>query len=309
MPSFSLQVTRFAFSSLERLSPKAAGTVAFHLFCHTPSRKPKGSKARAVFSLGRQRLKRADRSTLATLGGRVASYRFSAMDEASPAKRVLIVHGWGSRSEYLTDLAMGLHARGADVVMLDLPGHGSSSGRVLELRKAAEAIGVAERHYGRFDAVIGHSFGGAAVVMAGGGVFRGIPQLQADRFVLIGSPSQMGDVFGGFAKAVGLGQGALEAMNARVHRLAGVPVDALDSVEISRQLDPHLLIVHAEDDKEVHVKHAHRFVDLSPKVRHLWANGHGHRRIISAPEVIAAVGDYVFLSESVGTPPARISHM
>ena len=305
MSPFALRLTRFAFSSLERLSPDLAGRVAFRLFCFTPSRKPKGGKAETVFHRGRRRLETAHCAMLATKDGRVTSYRFPADAGKAAAPRVLVVHGWGSRSEYLTDLAIGLHERGADVVMLDLPGHGASSGRVLELRKAAEAIGVAERHYGSFDAVIGHSFGGAAVVMAAGAVFDGVPRLTARRLVVIGAPSHMGDVFGGFAKMIGLGPQALEAMNRRVFRLAGVPVDALDSVAVSQRIDPDLLVVHAEDDKEVPMAHAQRFAGVSAKVQHIWANGHGHRRIVSAPEVISAVGDFVGLSDPMSQPAAR----
>lgn len=298
MPSFPLKVTRLAFAQLERLSPRFAGRVAFELFCRTPSRKPKGDKARNVFMVGRNRLRRASIVRLALTRGMAAAHHLSPETGRKSGRRILIVHGWGSRAEYVTDLALGLHQTGADVVILDLPGHGASTGRRLDLKIAAEAIVAAERHFGRFDGVVGHSFGGAATMMAAGQVFQDLHQLEAGRIALIGSPSSMGEVFNGFATMVGLGRGSVDAMRSRVMAIAGVRVEELDGVSVARRIDRPLLVVHAEDDKEVNVGHAQRYIGVSPHVRHLWANGHGHRRIVSAPEVIQAVASFLTDADS-----------
>lgn len=299
MPSFPLKVTRLAFAQLEKLSPGVAGRIAFELFCRTPSRKPKGTKARQVFMLGRNRLRQATLVRLALSRGMAAAHHLPAEGEAERS-RILVVHGWGSRAEYLSDLAWGLRETGADVVVLDLPGHGASSGRRLDLKIAAEAIVAAERHFGRFDGVVGHSFGGAAVMMAAGGVFSDLQTLKATRIALIGSPSSMGEVFNGFASMVGLGRSSVGAMRSRAVEIAGARVEDLDGVSVARRIDRPLLVVHAEDDKEVNVGHAQRYIGVSPHVRHLWANGHGHRRIVSAPEVIAAVASFLTGAELSG---------
>ncbi|MGL3605234.1 alpha/beta hydrolase [Rhizobium sp. G187] len=293
MASLAHKVTRLTLSQLERVAPAASGRLAFELFCLTPSRKPKGSKAREAFDVGRERLRGAIVTKLALSKGMAAMHHWpQSSGDPSPA-RVLVVHGWGSRAEYLSALAVGLRQAGADVVLLDLPGHGASSGRRLDLRIATEAILAAERQFGAFDGVVGHSFGGAAVMMAAGGVFADIGTLKARRIALIGSPSSMADVFNGFAKSVGLGRTSIAAMRSRAFDLVGCSVDELDGVSVARRIDRPLLVVHAEDDKEVHVGHAQRYIGVSPHVRHLWANGHGHRRIVSAAEVISAVGDFL----------------
>lgn len=304
MPSFPLKVTRLAFAQLEKLSPGVAGRIAFELFCRTPSRKPKGTKARQVFMLGRNRLRQATLVRLALSRGMAAAHHLPAEGEAE-RRRILVVHGWGSRAEYLSDLAWGLRQAGADVIVLDLPGHGASSGRRLDLKIAAEAIVAAERHFGRFDGVVGHSFGGAAVMMAAGGVFSDLQTLKATRIALIGSPSSMGEVFNGFAAMVGLGRSSVGAMRSRAVEIAGARVEELDGVSVARRIDRPLLVVHAEDDKEVNVGHAQRYIGVSPHVRHLWANGHGHRRIVSAPEVIAAVASFLSGAELAGQSGER----
>lgn len=304
MPSFPLKVTRLAFAQLEKLSPGVAGRIAFELFCRTPGRRPKGAKARQVFMVGRNRLRQATLVRLALSRGMAAAHHLPAEGEAD-RRRILVVHGWGSRAEYLSDLAWGLRQTGADVIVLDLPGHGASSGRRLDLKIAAEAIVAAERHFGRFDGVVGHSFGGAAVMMAAGGVFSDLQTLKAGRIALIGSPSSMGEVFNGFATMVGLGRSSVGVMRSRALEIAGARVEELDGVSVARRIDRPLLVVHAEDDKEVNVGHAQRYIGVSPHVRHLWANGHGHRRIVSAPEVIAAVASFLTGAELAGQSGER----
>lgn len=299
MPSFPLKVTRLAFAQLEKVSPTVAGRIAFELFCRTPSRRPKGDKAKQVFIVGRSRLRQASTVRLALTRGMAAAHHLKSGPESSSVPRFLVVHGWGSRAEYLSEMALGLRETGAEVVVLDLPGHGASSGRRLDLKIAAEAIVAAERHFGRFDGVVGHSFGGAAVMMAAGRVFPELQPLNAPRIALIGSPSSMGEVFNGFASMVGLGRGSVGAMRNRAMDLVGAQVEDLDGVAVARRIDRPLLVVHAEDDKEVNVGHAQRYIGVSPHVRHLWANGHGHRRIISAPEVIAAVASFLAGAEGV----------
>ncbi|MDH4439663.1 MAG: alpha/beta hydrolase [Rhizobium sp.] len=296
MTSFGLKVTRQAFAQLERLSPTLSGRLAFELFCRTPSRKPTGAKARRVFQAGAERLRQASMVRLALSRGMAAAHHLGQVTTAPEAEtpaRILVVHGWGSRAEYLTELAMGLLDAGAEVVLLDLPGHGASSGRRLDLKIAAEAIVAAERHFGRFDGVVGHSFGGASVMMAAGAIFNDFRRLEARRIALIGAPSSIGEVFSGFATAIGLGRPGLSALRARAIDLGGRAIEDLDCVAVARRLDRPLLVVHAEDDKEVNVGHAQRYIGVSPRIRHLWANGHGHRRIVSAPEVIRAVGDFL----------------
>ncbi|WP_377275027.1 alpha/beta hydrolase [Rhizobium sp. R86522] len=299
MPSFPLKVTRLAFAQLEKVSPTVAGRIAFELFCRTPSRRPKGDKARQVFIAGRSRLRQASTVRLALTRGMAAAHHLSSQSGSGSAPRFLVVHGWGSRAEYLSEMALGLRETGAEVVVLDLPGHGASSGRRLDLKIAAEAIVAAERHFGRFDGVVGHSFGGAAVMMAAGRVFPELQPLNAPRIALIGSPSSMGEVFNGFAAMVGLGRGSVGAMRNRAMDLVGAQVEDLDGVAVARRIDRPLLVVHAEDDKEVNVGHAQRYIGVSPHIRHLWANGHGHRRIVSAPEVIAAVASFLAGAEGM----------
>lgn len=291
MPSFAAKVTRFGFSSLGRISPEFASRAALALFCRTPPRRPTTGKAKKTFAEGARKLAMAEKLAVHYGSAKVGVHRIGSPSCSAP--RILVVHGWGSRAEYLADLAMGLREAGAEVFVLDLPGHGRSSGRILDMRMAAVAMSAVEERFGPFDAAVGHSFGGAALMTAAGGSFPGIPAFSARRLAVIGSPSRIEDVFDSFARMAGLTPATAVALAKRAQRRVGCPVEALDGVPIALRLAKPLLVVHAEDDKEVGADQARRYLDLSELIRHHWANGHGHRRIVSSPEVIAAVADFL----------------
>lgn len=298
MPSFAIKVTRFGFSALGRVSPELASRAALALFCRTPAKRPRENKAKLAFSEGARKLAQAEKLKLGRQGFKVGVQRIGSPNCQAP--RVLVVHGWGARAEYLADLAMGLREAGAEVFVLDLPGHGRSFGRRLDMRMAAEAMAIVQERFGPFDAAVGHSFGGAALMAAAGGSFPGIPVVTAKRLAVIGSPSRIEDVFTGFVKMVGLTPATGRALVARTERRVGCPVQALDGVPIALRLRKPLLVVHAEDDKEVSAEQARRYQGLADHIHHHWANGHGHRRIVSAPGVIAAVSDFLLAHGGFG---------
>lgn len=292
MAPFALEVTRFGFSLAGLLSPGFAGRLAFSLFCRTPSRRPKDGKAASALARGAEQLAGAERIVLPISRGTVAARRLGAASTDAP--RVLIVHGWGSRAEYLARLAADLHKAGAEVVLLDLPGHGHSSGRHLNLRLAAEAICAVQERLGFFDVAIGHSFGGAAVMTAIGGIFPGACRFEPGRVVLLAAPSNIHWVIDGFCGMLKLRPSVRRAMVKRAEAVAGCPVDALDTVPIAARIGREILVLHAEEDKEVHAEHARRLESAGSHVAVRWANGLGHRRIVAVPDVIAEIASFVF---------------
>lgn len=287
MASFALNVIRLGLTAAGRAAPKMTGRLAFELFCRTPSRRPKGEKARLAVEAGRQRLSRAVEMPFDMAHGPVMAYRFPS---AQPrAKRFLVVHGWGAGALYVSELAESLASTGAEVVVLDLPGHGKSAGRRLNMRMAVDAVIEAQARFGPFDGAIGHSFGGAGLMIAHGGVMAGAGHLAVAKLAVIGSPSEMHWLFRDFSNALRLSPAVRRELVHHAETVAGCSLDAFDTVAISQRLRAPLLVVHAEDDKEVAVDHARRYGSAGPHVRFHWANGYGHRRIVSAPEVMQGI--------------------
>lgn len=286
MASFGLKVIRLALRGVATISPDAAGRAAFRLFATTPRRRPRTAKESELLSRSEGWMRQAQRVPLAFHGGTAVAHRFAARPCEAFAGRVLVVHGWGSRAAYLSTLTEALVAAGHEVVALDLPGHGASRGRTLTLPMAVRAIDAAWQRFGGFDYFCGHSFGGAALACAASGLVPAVPAHRPRRLVTIGSPSEMTWLFKDLGRFLKLGPVAQTALENHVERIAGAPLSAFDAASGAGRLTSPMLVIHAEDDKEVPALHARRYASSGPNVTLEWANGFGHRRIVSAEPVI-----------------------
>jgi pimeloyl-ACP methyl ester carboxylesterase len=292
MASFALKVIRQALGATALVSPDAAGRLAFRIFATTPTRRPAGEKERALLAQSQGWMRQAERVSLSFPGGRAMAHRFRARACEAYQGRVLVVHGWGSRAAYLSALTSGLVAAGHEVVALDLPGHGTAPGRTLTLPMAVRAIDAAWQRFGGFDYFCGHSFGGAALACAAAGLIPAVPAHAPRRIVSIGSPSEMTWLFKELGRMLALGRPAQAALERHVETIAGVPLEAFDAANSVGTLSVPMLVVHAEDDKEVPASHARRYGAAGPNVTVHWANGLGHRRIVSADAVIDRIADF-----------------
>lgn len=276
-------------------SPEKAGEYAFRLFTRTRSTKPQSEKERAALLKARARMAEAETVRVMIPGSVVATHVFRPLPGQATGGQVLIVHGYRSRSDHMVALAGGLVASGQTVVCLDLPGHGASSGRVLHLPKAVEAIDAAWRQHGPFDAFVGHSFGGPSVMAAAAGAILHVPQRLPGRIVTIAAPSNMEDVFRWAGNLMGLEPAAQSAFERQILRVAGRPLSEFRVDRLLHDLRIPMLAIHAEDDKEVAFSNAEAIAALGPHVQLMRANGFGHRRIMSALPVISAVTDFIRL--------------
>jgi pimeloyl-ACP methyl ester carboxylesterase len=286
MASFGMKVIRLALRSVAALSPDIAGRAAFRLFATTPGRRPRTAKERELLARSEGWMRQAERVQLAFEGGTAVAHRFAARPCQAFSGRVLVVHGWGSRAAYLSALTEGLVAAGHEVVALDLPGHGAAGGRTLTLPLAVKAIDAAWQRFGGFDYFCGHSFGGASLACAASGLVPSVPAHRPRRLVTIGSPSEMTWLFKDLGRFLKLAPQAQDALERHVERIAGAPLSAFDAANGAGRLKTPMLVIHAEDDKEVPALHARRYAAAGANVTLEWANGFGHRRIVSAEPVI-----------------------
>lgn len=293
MASLLEKITRAGFRIADAVSPEKAGELAFRLFTRTRSTKPQSEKERIALDKARVRMAEAETVRLMIPGSVVATHVFRPSVTDDNGGRVLIVHGYRSRSDHMVAMADTLVAAGFTAVCLDLPGHGASTGRVLHLPKAVEAIDAAWRQHGPFDAFVGHSFGGPSVLAAAAGAILHVPRRQPKRIVTIAAPSDMGDVFRWAGEFFGLSPAAQRSFESQVMRVAGRPLSEFRVDRMAHDLSVPMLVIHAEDDKEVAFENARTIAALGSHVELFRANGYGHRRIVSAPPVTAAVADFV----------------
>ena len=298
MASLLEKATRLGLGVVDRFSPERAGNLAFKLFSSTPSRKPQSAKEVAALAAAAPGMARADIVRLVVPGGLVAAHVFDPPQGTKIRSTVLMVHGYRSRAEYMLALAETLSAQGCRVVVLDLPGHGASSGRRLHLGMAVEAIDAAWRQFGPFDAMIGHSFGGASILSAAAGSVLSIPARVPARLVTIAAPSALPELFEWFSRRMRLSQGARRAFEAEVLRFSGRPLSWFNARDMMSGIEAETLVIHAVDDKEVAFSNAEALAAAGRDAELMRADGFGHRRIVFAPPVLEAVSAFLLADRS-----------
>jgi pimeloyl-ACP methyl ester carboxylesterase len=158
---------------------------------------------------------------------------------------------------------------------------------------AVEAASQAAQWFGPFEAVVGHSFGGAVAVNATVGSIDGLQKLVTKRLVLVAAPSSLPLVFDGFSQMLNVGPRSRTVMAGRVKRIAGRPLsDFVGDRQLAATQVP-TLVIHAPDDREVSAEQAKLYADAGPHVELYWADGLGHRRILSDPAVVERAVSFV----------------
>lgn len=266
---------RLFFAVLGRISPTLAGRLAAKLFVR-PRHHRRPDRERTLIARG----------TPVPLPDGLSATAWGA----GPV--VLLVHGWEGRGAQLGAFVDPLVAAGYRVVALDGPAHGDSTGTTVTGPEFARALGTAREAIGPLAAIVAHSFGGFTTLLAAS---RG---LSADRLVVIGAPSSVPEVLREFQELIALPPRAMPAMVRALERMGGEPMEHFDVSTFVGRLDAQLLIVHDTDDLEVPYVNGTRLSDLFGAPL-LTTSGFGHRRILFAPDVVAAVVEFVETGRSL----------
>lgn len=197
---------------------------------------------------------------------------------------VLLVHGWNGNAAQLAGLVPPLLRAGYYVAAPDLPAHGASAGTHTNVRAMADALLRLGRRVGPVHAVIAHSLGAAASVIA---LAEG---LGARRAVLIAPPADLPRYARQFAHAVGLSPRSTSGLLARLDVALGGR-ESFDLLRLAPSQTARTLVLHDPADREVPLADAQALARAWPGARLEILEGAGHTRALRHPEVISrAVG-------------------
>ncbi|EKT4524494.1 alpha/beta fold hydrolase [Pseudomonas putida] len=194
---------------------------------------------------------------------------------------VLMMHGWEGRPTQFAALIDTLVAAGHTVVALEGPGHGRSPGQQAHVVLFARALLEAAGELPPLRAVIGHSMGGASLLLA---LQWG---LRTDAAVSIAAPAQLLSVLRGFAHRLGLPARARAAFIRQIEQDVGVQISRLDVS--GYQLDVPGLVVHASDDPLVPASEAQLIHKAWFDSRLMVLEEGGHQRVLADPRLNEAV--------------------
>ncbi|MEM6794980.1 MAG: alpha/beta hydrolase [Acidobacteriota bacterium] len=293
-------MTRLIFLLISRglqllswLMPRTAGRVAYRLFCKPMSRRSVPESVEAIMG-------RAERITLelppgAEPGGippmnpgplKVAAYRWPAPAGSGP--RVLLVHGWESRAARLAVWVEPLLAAGFEVVAFDGPAHGESAGSRSNPIEFVSAMRALVARVGQPDAVVAHSMGGLATLIATSGhqVFGGF-QLRPQKILILAGGNSGVQAMSLFCAALGLRQGFVSRLlDAAAEVSGGHQIGDFDGDRLFPEVEISTLWLHDPEDPVVPFEAAQKVAAACPHVELVALSGLGHHQIARDPAVI-----------------------
>ena len=262
-------------------SPALASPLAPHSATHSADQL---AAARHAFSTP-ERIALSSTEKAALAGAAEAPLRHEGLKLArwtlGAGPRVVLVHGWNSRGAHLLGFARPLVAAGFSVTLFDLPGHGDSGGHASSVVHAGRALRSVLADIGHVHAVIGHSMGSAAALLA---FAHG---LQVRRSVHLAGPSSLTPMVQGIAKAQGLGPADAAAFAGWVERFIGTRVANVDLERLQHGLCHPGLIFHDREDRTVPFAASQALHEAWPGSRLEPLAGLGHRRLLADADVIS----------------------
>jgi len=259
------QLIRAGLSTVERLSPRLAGRLAFALWRRPLSRGRVRESERAIHEAAR----------VEVVGG-VVTYTWG--DGRHP---VLLVHGWRSRASRYAGFVARLLELGYSPVSFDAPGHGDTPGPIVSILGFQRIIRGLEERHGPFDGVIAHSLGVPFALYA---VREGVA---ARRLVMISGVAEFGYLADTFCRELGLGPRTNKALRRSIERGYFDGDEQIWNRFSVATADADLLVIHNDEDDVVDPQQARLLLRAyGPRAHFLATTGLGHRRIMTDPEVI-----------------------
>ena len=201
---------------------------------------------------------------------------------------VLALHGWEGGPQQFRAIGSGLAKRGLQVFALTGPGHDNGPDRVAHPGLFADSLQEAAADLGPLHALVGHSMGAGAVLLAQMG------GLAVERSVCLAGPAGYRGVLERIADQLGLAPGSRARFLQRMETRTGLPLDETHPSRVLGKIDSRLLVVHDHDDPVV------PFADAEEIVRHggdraalIATRGLGHGRILKNEAVVEAIGQFL----------------
>lgn len=272
---FILKLLRFGFQVGGRVSPAITGRIAYALWFRPTRFKVPATEQKFIKSATTERIEMAPHN--------IAIYVWG---DSGPS--VLLVHGWSGRGSQLGAFAKPLLDAGFRVISFDAPAHGSSSGKHTNIYEIADVIVGLQTHYGIFDSVITHSFGGPSTALA---MKRGF---KTKRVVCLSPPATTRKLVEKFLVALHIpkkaGQNMMQRFETEFSRQIWDEVSMVNSVQ---DLAIPGLLIHDSGDEDVPWQEGQAVAEAWTNARFVKTSGLGHRRILRDKAVIESAVRFI----------------
>lgn len=270
-----LKLFQLAFSIGGHLSPRLAGQKAYNLW-FTPVRFQTPDYESAALESAEIEYHNINNQTIVTY----------SWGQSEPT--VLLVHGWSGRGTQLCSFIEPLINAGYRVLSFDAPAHGKSSGKQTNLYEIADVLLALQKHYGTFDSVITHSFGGPCTAKA---LQHG---LKTSRVISISPPATTKGLVEKFISTLHIpkraGLNLIELIENNFGKNIWYEISMKNTV---RGLDIPALVIHDDIDTDVPWQEGQLVAQAWNNASFIKTTGLGHRRILRDASVIDSAVNFI----------------
>ncbi|MEO8583694.1 MAG: alpha/beta fold hydrolase [Flavitalea sp.] len=257
------------------VSKRKAAEAAFELFC-TPIVKSK-KPLPALFL-------ESEQMDFEVGGYSIHGYRW----KKEHAKKILIVHGFGSSSGNFEKYVGGLLNKGFEVLAFDAPAHGLTTGKTMDFLAFVGAIKKINEMYGPIDGFLAHSYGGLAVTY-----FLESVKNDQKKVVLIAPATETATTIDSFFRFLNLGKELRKEFDNIIFKKDGQWPEYYSVRRSMNYIQSSVLWFHDEEDQLTPVADALKVkADAHPNVKFRITKGLGHSRIYRDPSIVREVLEF-----------------
>ena len=271
-------VLREGFRILNALSPKTSAKLAEKIFLSI--RKPNLTDKEIAF------LQTARKYNVPFKGTHIVSYEWG--EEGAPA--IMLVHGWNSSAAAYIDLVPKLISQGYRVISYDMVSHGFSPRYLAQITCWADAVRSVLSFYEEVDSVIGHSLGGAGILIASK------LGLSTDKIILVAPCSDLVDISDRFAAMLNIPENVIQMKRESIWSKFEETVERYghDWIDIfSSTFKVPTLIIHDRHDEDLNPNNSVRIKKKWPWATLEYTENLGHQRILHDEMTLNRIVSYI----------------
>ncbi len=269
------KISRAKWLLLEKVSPKSAAKNGVELWFTPPRYQPATAEKLLLEAASKKNI---------SFGGTAGHYTLYSWGKGP---LVLLVHGWGGSAAQMTTLVKPLVAAGFQVVTFDALAHGESPGEQTDVLEIAAIVKDLASKLNGFYAVIGHSLGATAAVLA---IKEGA---KTQKLVVCSAAASMDYYMRQFAHRLNISRQTINRIVLSINHRMKRHIGDLSLIHLVPTLKLPALILHDKQDEVVQPGEALALSQCWPGSRLVQTTGLGHLGILRDPAAIATMINYI----------------
>lgn len=258
MSSFVIKSIGNALNATSLISSKFASKKAINLFSSPRKGRYTEVQLKIINSAIFQQLEYNNLS--------IATYHWAGKN-----KTVLLAHGWESNASRWGYILQDLIGQGYNIIALDAPAHGRSSGKQFNAVLYSEFINVVVKKF-QPEILIGHSVGGMASVFC----MHNHQLPTVEKLILLGAPAHFTGVFSRYKIMMGYNNRISNGLDKIVLERLGKSVDYFSAATFTETIDTKGLIIHDKKDRIIPYEDAQLFANRYKNSELISTTGYGH---------------------------------